>query len=322
VAACLALAYAVAKLKVQAMATNQNTGADGQSWALLILLSIIWGGSFFFVGIAVNELPALLIVFARVAVAALILVPVHLILLGPLPRDRKTWIVCGGMSIFNNVLPFTAIAWGQHHIGSGLAAVINATTPIFGALLMAMAGLEGLTWRKSLALLLGLFGVVVLKGGSFGDLGPQSLGIFAVLFASACYGVSTVWSKWHLVGIPPMTLATCQLTGSSLVMALLVMLFAEPALYFQASAPTLMAVLALAALSTSIAYLIFFRIIARAGPSFVVLVTMLVPVSAIALGTLFLGEKLEFYEIAGALMIGLALVVIDGRVLKLVGFKG
>jgi drug/metabolite transporter (DMT)-like permease len=105
-------------------------------------------------------------------------------------------------------------------------------------------------------------------------------------------------------------------------MALLVMLFAEPALYFQASAPTLMAVLALAALSTSIAYLIFFRIIARAGPSFVVLVTMLVPVSAIALGTLFLGEKLEFYEIAGALMIGLALVVIDGRVLKLVGFKG
>ena len=125
---------------------------DTQSWAMLGLLSLIWGGSFMFVGIAVKELPALLIVFARVGLAALILIPVHLMVQGRLPRDAKTWVACGGMSILNNVLPFTAISWGQHYIGSGLASVINATTPMFAGLFMALFGLEALTSRKSIAL--------------------------------------------------------------------------------------------------------------------------------------------------------------------------
>jgi drug/metabolite transporter (DMT)-like permease len=300
---------------------NENTHADAHSWALLLLLSIIWGGSFFFVGIAVQELPALLIVLARVAIAALILLPIHLLWQGALPRDRKTWAVCAGMSIFNNVLPFTAIAWGQHHVGSGLAAVINATTPMFGAIFMAAAGLEAIRGRKVAGLVIGLAGVIILKGGNFGDLGPQSLGILAVLFASACYGLSTVWSKKYLAGLPPMTLATCQLISSSLMVAVLVGFTSEPALYLGVSGQTVAALAALAAVSTSIAYLIFFRINARAGPSFVVLVTMLIPVSAIALGILFLDESLKSFEILGALLIGLALVIIDGRFLLRFGVK-
>ncbi len=301
------------------MAPAADQRIDGQSWALLALLSLIWGGSFMLVGIAVKELPALLIVFARVGLAALILIPVHLIVQGRLPRDAKSWVACGGMSILNNVLPFTAISWGQHYIGSGLASVINATTPMFAGLFMALFGMEALTIRKGLALALGMIGVVVLKGGNFGDLGAQNLGILAVTFASCCYGLSTVWSKKRLVGMPPITIATCQLTVSGTIMGILAFSFSEPSLYFKASAITWEALFSIAAFSTAIAYLIFFRIIERAGPSFVSLVTMLVPLSAIILGMAVLGESLSANELAGAIIILLALVIIDGRVLKKFG---
>ena len=301
------------------MNTNPDYKIDTQAWATLAGLALIWGGSFMFVGVAVKELPALLIVFARLLIAAAILLPAHLIFQGPLPRDAKTWMACGGMSILNNVLPFTAIAWGQHYISGGLASVINATTPMFGAAFMALFAMENLTLRKGLALALGLFGVVILKDGKFGDLGAQSLGILAVTFASACYGLSSVWAKKNLMNIPPITTATVQLMSSATLLAILAFTFSTPALYFQASYQTWAALIGLAALSTSIAYLIFFAINKRSGPSFVVLVTMLVPVSAILLGYLVLDEHLSFNELLGAAIILSALLIIDGRVLKKFG---
>ena len=296
-----------------------DTKPSANDWALLILLSLIWGGSFLFVGIAVKELPALLIVFARVGLAALILIPVHLLLLGPLPRDAKTWFAATGMSVLNNVLPFTAIAWGQHYIGSGLASVINATTPMFAAVFMVLFGLEALVPRKGFALLLGLVGVLVLKGGALGDFSAQTLGILAVSLASCSYGLSVVWAKKYLVGIKPITTATCQLIVSAVIMAVLAFGFSEPILYLNASAATWQALLALAVLSSAIAYLLFFRIIARAGPSFVSLVTMLVPLSAIVLGIAVLHESLSLHEALGAALIIAALVIIDGRALQ--GFR-
>lgn len=294
---------------------------DSQSWMLLFLLSLIWGGSFLFIAIAVKELPALLIVLARVGIAAAILIPVHLAVVGKLPGDLKTWVACAGMSVMNNVIPFTAISWGQHHISGGLTSVINATTPMFAALFMALAGLEGITPRKAVSLALGLAGVLILKGGGFGDLGAQTLGILAVMLASACYGLSAPWSKVKLAGIPPLTIATLQLTISTILMVLIVAAFADVRDYASASQATWISLLLLAAVSTSIAYLLFFRIIARAGPSFVSLVTMIIPVSAILLGYLVLGEKLTVNEVAGALVIGLALVIIDGRALRYIGIS-
>lgn len=294
---------------------------DAQSWILLLILSVIWGGSFMFIGVAVKELPPLLIVLARVGIAAAILIPVHLLFQGKLPHDPRIWLACGGMSIMNNVIPFTAISWGQQYIAGGLASVINATTPMFAALFMALAGLESITPRKSIALGLGLAGVLVLKGGGFGDLGAQTLGILAVVLASACYGLSAPWSKVRLVGIPPLTTATLQLAMSSVIMAVIVVLFAEPADYALASRETWISLVLLAAVSTSVAYLLFFRIIARAGPSFVSLVTMIIPVSAILMGYVVLNERLTINEVIGALIIGLALVVIDGRALRYVGIR-
>ena len=305
--------------------TTQTVGTtlhiDGKSWGLLAVLSLIWGGSFLFVGIAIKELPPLLIVMARVSIAALILLPVHLVFKGPLPRNAKTWIGCGGMSVVNNAIPFTLIAWGQQHITGGLASVANATTPMFAALFMALLAYEALTLRKVIALVIGFLGVVILQGADFSDLGNQTWGNLAVVLASFFYGLSTPWSKKMLVGIPPLTIATCQLCVSALIMAVVVLIFADPTQYAAASFKTWAALLAIAAISTSLAYLIFFRIIERAGPSFVTLVTMLVPISAILLGYLFLNESLTIRDIVGALVIGSALVIIDGRALKWAGLK-
>lgn len=293
--------------------TKTPSPADTQSWALLVVLAAIWGGSFMFIGIAVKELPALLIVLVRVAMAAVILLPAHFILIGKLPGDRKSWIACAGMSVMNNVIPFTLISWGQHHIASGLASVINATTPMFAGIFMALAAYEAITLRKTIALLVGLAGVIILQGADVSNLGDQSLGILAVMGGSAFYGLSAPWSKKMLTGIPPLTIATCQLSLSTLIMAVIVLPTQDISLYAEASMKTWAALIALAALATSLAYLLFFRIIARAGPSFVSLVTMLVPVSAIALGYLFLNEKLSAHEIIGALVIGVSLLIIDGR---------
>ena len=286
---------------------------------MLLLLSLLWGGSFLFIAIAVKELAALQIVLARVVIAAAVLVPVHLVMQGPLPRDKKTWIAAGGMSIMNNVIPFTLITWGQHFITGGLASVVNATTPMFAAVFMALVGLESITPRKAIALVIGLIGVAVLQGVKFDGLSAQSLGILAVAMASAFYGLSAPWSKKMLTGIPPVTTATCQLLISSVLMGVIVLLFGDFGQYAGVSTITWAALFGLAVLSTSVAYLLFFGIIERAGPSFVSLVTMIIPVSAILLGYFVIGEKLSAQDIFGAAIIGVALIIIDGRVLKRIG---
>jgi drug/metabolite transporter (DMT)-like permease len=287
--------------------------AAAADWTRLLLLAFLWGGSFIFVGVAVKELPALLIVFVRVLLAAAVLIPVHLIVLGPLPQTSKIWFAAAGMSLMNNVIPFSLIVYGQHFISAGLASVINATTPFFAVAVLAIAGQDKLTGLKVAGLILGLIGVMVLKGVGFADLNQETIGILCVLVASFFYGVSTLWSKLRLTGFPPLTIATCQLIVSSAIMAVLAFTFSTPALLLETSTQAWMAMTALAVFSTALAYLIFFRIIASAGPSFVSLVTMIIPVPAIIMAALFLGETLTLREAIGATIIGAALLVIDGR---------
>jgi drug/metabolite transporter (DMT)-like permease len=301
------------------MNTNSGHTADAKSWGMLLLLSLIWGGSFLFIAIAVRELAALQIVFARVAIAALVLLPVHLLVLGQLPKDKQIWIAVSGMSVMNNVIPFTLITWGQHHISGGLASVVNATTPMFAVIFMALAGFEAVTTRKAVALVIGLIGVAVIQGVNFNDLTAQSWGIFAVALASMFYGLSAPWSKKRLAGIPPLTTATCQLLVSSMLMACIVFLFGDAKQLTQITASTGAALLGLAVISTSIAYLLFFAIIQRAGPSFVSLCPMLIPVSAILLGYFVIGERLTLQDFVGAACIIFALIVIDGRLLRRLG---
>lgn len=287
---------------------------DLRSWGLLLLLSLLWGASYLFVAIAVRDLAPLVIVMARVMIAAAVLLPLHFILIGPLPRNRRAWLAILGMSVFNNVIPFTLIVTGQTMIASGLASVINATTPLFAVSFIAAAGFEPLVKRKVIGIVIGIMGVAVLKGGTIFGAGSQSIGILLCLGAAASYGLGSLWARARLTGIPPLTAATCQLLGSSAIMAILASFFASPTQLLGASRESWLALLGLAVISTAIAYLVFFTIIERSGPANVQLVTMMIPPSAIAMGYLVLNETLELQEIAGALIIIGALAVIDGRV--------
>ena len=283
---------------------------------MLLFLSVIWGGSYLFVGIAVKDLSPLVIVMARVVLAAAALLPVHLLLVGPLPRDREAWTAIIGLSILNNVIPFTLIVTGQTMIASGLASVINATSPLFGVAIIAAAGLGPLIPGKTIGILIGILGVAILKGGTIFEQGSQSLGILLCLGAAASYGLGSLWAKMKLRNTPPLSMATGQLLCSSLIMTVLAFSFDNPSQIIDASQESWIALLALALLSTSFAYILFFRVVAQSGPANVLLVTMLIPVSAIAMGITVLGETLDLLEIIGTAVIIFALVIIDGRALK------
>lgn len=303
------------------MTQNSSPAVVNADWLLLALLSLIWGASFIFIGVAVRELPTLLIVFVRVGLAAAILLPVHWLWQGALPKDLRSWISFAGVSLTNNIIPFTLIVYGQQFITASLASVVNATTPFFGLLVMALAGAETLSWRKIVALVLGLLGVAVLRGVDFASLNQQTLGILACLGASASYGVGSLWQKMRLMGTPPVTTATGQLLCSTAFMAALSLAYSNPSLLMTTSAGTWAALIGLAAVSTSFAYLLFFKIITRSGPMAANLVTMMIPISAITMAALWLGERITAQEVAGALLIGLGLIVYDGRLAMRLGFK-
>lgn len=303
------------------MTQNSSPAVVNADWLLLVLLSIVWGASFIFIGIAVKELPTLLIVFVRVALAALILLPVYWLWQGALPKDARSWISFAGVSLTNNIIPFTLIVYGQHSITASLASVLNATTPFFGLIVLAAAGAEGLSGRKIVSLLLGLVGVAVLRGVNFTDLNQETIGILACLGASLSYGVGSLWQKKRVMGVPPVTTATCQLICSTIIMAVFAFAFSTPLQLASTSGSTWLALILLAAISTSFAYLLFFKIITRSGPMAANLVTMMIPVSAIIMAALWLGERITAQEVVGALLIGLGLLVYDGRFVTRLGFK-
>jgi drug/metabolite transporter (DMT)-like permease len=294
-----------------------GTRMDERDWALLVLLSILWGGSFYFTGVAVQELPPLTIVLARVAIAAVLLLPVLWICGARLPAKPAGWMPFLVMGLLNNVIPSSLIVSGQTQIASGIASVLNATTPLFTVLVMAASGDEPLAARRVVGVLAGLVGVIILRGQGLEFKSGQTLGMALCLGAALSYGVSGLWGRRKLAGVPPLTSATCQLICSSVVMLALAGAIEQPWLLPPPSLRTWLALLATAALSTALAYVVFFQILVRSGASNVMLVTLLIPVTAILLGHFLLGEPLEAREVIGALVIGGALLIVDGRVLSL-----
>jgi drug/metabolite transporter (DMT)-like permease len=283
-------------------------------WGLLFLLSILWGCTFFFGKIAREEMSAFTIVLFRVGIAAAILaIAVQLSGL-QFPKGLKAWWPFLVMGLLNNVLPFSLIFWGQKEIGAGLASVLNASTPLFGAIVAHLVtDDEKLRSNRLIGVLIGIAGVAVLMGPTGLDMNvTRAMGMGAVLLASLCYGISGAWAK-RFRGVPALTSSACQLSCSTAVMAPLVLVFDPPWAQGLPSVKVMLAVLAIATLCTALAYVIFFTIIRRAGSSNVLLVTLLVPFSATALGIVFLGEQLHATDLAGAALVGLALLIIDGR---------
>lgn len=293
-----------------------TTTMGTRQWALLGLLSVLWGGSFFFVEVAVTDLPPFTVVTLRVGLAALALWGVAAVRGTRPPRSRRVWAAFLGMGVLNNVVPFSLFAWGQTVIASGLASILNATTPLFT---VVVAGLCLADERpgplKLLGVAVGFAGTVVMIGGAFlGGLGGHVVAELACLGAALCYACAGVFGRrFKTMGLDPLVAAAGQVTGSTLVLLPLTLALEAP---WQLAAPPAMtwaAVLGLAGLSTALAYLIYFRLLATAGATNLLLVTFLIPVSAIGLGAMVLGERLAPIHILGMAIIGLGLSMIDGR---------
>jgi len=289
---------------------------DIRDWGLLILLSLLWGGAYFFAGVAVRELPPLTVVLARVSMAALCLLPLFYYLGLRMPNTLRDWLPFIGMGLLNNAIPFGFIFAGQLHITVGLSSIINAMTPLFTVIVMAGFREERLTTYRVTGVLLGVVGVAILRGIDGSVSAGQTLGIALCLVAALSYASAALWGRRFLSGIPPVKSATCQLLCSTLIMAFVVVLVDRPWTLPMPSQSTVLAIVALAVFGTALAYIVFFNILVRAGASNVMLVTLLIPVSAMILGNVFLSEAIQAKEIIGALVIGSGLLFIDGRLIN------
>ncbi|MFK7859896.1 MAG: DMT family transporter [Granulosicoccus sp.] len=298
------------------MTTTIRQSMNFQDWWRLIALSILWGGSFFFVGIAVKALTPLTIVLIRLSLAALMLWVVVRLLNVPLPATIKAWFALLVMGILNNVIPFSLIVWGQTHIESGLASIFNAMTPLFTVLVAGMLLVdERISRAKIIGVLLGISGAAVMVGAdAIRGMSTDVLAQLAVMGAAVSYGFSTVWGRrFKTLGLNPIAVAAGQVTLSAVILAPLAFIIEKPLTQAMPGTQVWAALIALAVFSTALAYILFFRVLASAGATNVSLVTFLVPVSAILLGFVFLGERLELTHFAGMLLIALGLSAIDGR---------
>ena len=298
------------------MLPNDNR-IDARDWSLLAVLSILWGGSFFFNGAALRELPPLTLVFLRVALGAAMLLPLLRMQGIGFPDGVAGWKPFVVIGLLNNVVPFSLIVIGQTFIPSGLASILNATTPLFTVLVMAAAGEESLHVRRVAGVALGLIGVIILRGWGVETRAGQGFGILLCLGGALSYGFAALAARRLLKDSVPLGTATFQLMASTVMMAVVAGVAEQPWRLAALGVATWSAVLGLAALSTALAYIVFFQIVRRSGASNVMLVTLLIPVTAILLGWLALGEPISAREIAGAVVIGSALLVIDGRALQL-----
>ncbi len=289
----------------------------GLEWSLLLGLSVLWGGSFFLVGIAVQGLPPLTIVAARVGLAAPVLWLAVLAMGRSVPGDGRVWAAFAVMGLINNVVPFSLIVWGQTQIPSGLASILNATTPLFT---VVVAGLvladERFTLARGLGVALGFLGVVVLIGGDVLDVsGLPILPQLAVLGAALSYAFAGVFGRrFRRWGVDPLVTAAGQVSASGAVMVALAAAIDRPWTLPVPDGVVLLAVIGLALACTALAYFLYFRILATAGATNVLLVTFLVPVTAISLGVVILDETVRPGHLAGLVLIGLGLLILDGRV--------
>ena len=284
-------------------------------WFLLIILSIIWGGAFFFGKVAVAELPPFSIVLGRVGIAAIVLNVIVRITGYRMPRSLKIWRDFMVMGALNNMIPFSLIFWGQIHIASGLAAILNATTPLWTVTLAHfMTRDERLNTSRLTGVVLGIFGVIIIIGpDALKGFGSNVMAQLAVIGATISYALAGIFGK-RFRDIPPIVTATGQLTCSTLMIIPIAVWVDKPWLISTPGVQTFGSIIALALVCTALAYIIYFRILASAGATNILLVTFLIPISALILGAIFLGERLELRHFLGMGIIVIGLAAIDGRV--------
>jgi len=285
-------------------------------WLRIAVLSIIWGGSFFFIEVAVTHVTPFTLVLCRVGLAAIALLTYGFLTGHRLPKNLSLWGAFLVLGLLNNLIPFSLIVWSQQHIQSSLASILNATTPIFSVLLTHfLTREERLTVHRGAGVLLGWLGVALLIGvESLEGVNLQIMGYGAVLMAALSYACAAIFGR-RFRGIPPVTVTTGMLCSSTVMLIPLVLIFEDP-MALHPGPTAVAAILGLSLVSTALAYIIYFRVLSTAGATNLLLVTFLIPISASMLGVFVLGERLGWNALGGMLIIFAGLVTIDGRLLK------
>ncbi|RAI03602.1 EamA family transporter [Acuticoccus sediminis] len=295
---------------------------DGLAWLMLIVLALLWGLSFPFAHIALRGLPVLTLVALRVLLATVTLWAVVALMRLQVPDSRAAWASLLGMGVLNNVIPFSLIVWGQTEIAAGLAAVLIGTTPLFTAFVAgALLPDERITVPRLTGILFGMAGVVVIVGpGVLGDLGHSLWAQCAVLGAALSYSFSSVFARrLRRFSMHPVVLSAGQTLASSAILVPAALIVDRPFGLPMPGADVWLAVLAFAVLGTAVAYILYFAIIARAGATNTMLVTVLNPVFALISGALLLGEAVTLRQVGGLALIALGLSVVDGRLWRPLG---
>lgn len=288
-------------------------------WVLLLVLSCLWGTSYFLVEIGLQGLPVLTLVALRIALAAVVLWLFVLLSGASVPMAPRLWLSFAFMGVLNNIVPFSLIVWGQTEISSSLAAILTATTPLFAVLVAAIwLHDEAPGVGKIAGLVLGFIGVGVMIGrDAIAEIGDEVFAQLAVVLAALSYAVAGAYGRrFGRLNIKPVVSAAIQVTMSAVMLGTFVLATGDHSMLGAAKWQSWAAVGALAVFSTAVAYVIYFRILGSAGVTNLMLVTFLMPVTAIILGVLLLGETLGPWEQAGMVLIALSLLAIDGRVLS------
>ena len=287
-----------------------------KNWGLLFALSLLWGSSFFFYKVLVAVLPPITVVLGRVGIAAIALNLWLLATGARLPMDRALWgrfLVSG---LLNNVIPFILIAWGETRISSGMASILNATTPIFMVVVAHfLTADDRMTAGKVLAVILGFIGVGVLVGPDALAGNSQALGELAVASAAFVYAFAAVYSR-RFKGLSPLVAATGQITGATLLLLPLSLAIDRPWHYPMPGGQVWASFAAIALANTAFAYFIYYKLLARAGVTFISLCTFIIPPMALVLGALALHEAIALNAVIGMAIIALGLAVNDGRLIK------
>jgi drug/metabolite transporter (DMT)-like permease len=286
-----------------------------REWGLLAFLSLLWGGAFFMSAVALKEVTPVALAFLRVSLAALALGLASWTMDLRFPRRLAEWRAFAALALVGNAAPFVLLYWAQTQITGGLASILNAMTPVFTIILAHIATRdEKIDLRRFIGVLAAVAGVATIVGPSALDHGGQLWPEIAVLAAACCYATASVYGK-RFRAYPPMTTSLAQLLVGSLLLLPLMLIEGPPFRGASPSMVTLACIVGLGLFSTALGFIIYFRILSRAGAANAALVTLLVPVSAILLGALILGDTLVARQYAGLALIAIGLLIIDGRLL-------
>jgi drug/metabolite transporter (DMT)-like permease len=285
-------------------------------YGLISLQSMLWGSTFFFVALIGNAVPPTTMSMLRLVPATLVLLVVIRWLKLRLPAERSIWARMLVMAAFNNLIPFVLIATAQREITGGIAAVFNATAPLFAAFIAPMfVPEEYLSWRRVAGIMVGVGGVAVLIGAAQGG-ASISLGSGALLLSAACcYASANVMTRRFFPGYPPFVIAYAQMIASLTLAVAASAVIDQPWTLPAPSGQALLAIAAMGVFGSALASLCHFTVLRRAGPTNAMLVTIILPLTPIGLGAVFLGDRLSGQQMVGALLIALALVIIDGRMM-------